>query len=96
MTVRLEGPIHRYIGLSTDEKPVPGLQYGGGTITDADLPSGSSFLESDTWLIYRWNGSDTWTLPALEPDPQLAALQEILVALTKISEIIEFRAEVGS
>jgi len=26
MTVRLEGTIRRYIGLSTDEKPVLGLQ----------------------------------------------------------------------
>lgn len=52
MTVKLEGAIRRYIGLSTDDKPADGL--------DDPLPAGSTFLETDTRRIYRFNGA-IWT-----------------------------------
>ena len=55
MTGRLEGSIRRYIGLSTDAKPVGFI----GTESDP-LPAGSSFLETATGDIYRWNGA-IWT-----------------------------------
>lgn len=59
MAVRLEGSIKRWIGLSTDTKPEPGqFSPDGEELTSAELPAGSSFLESDTGLIYRWNGHD--------------------------------------
>jgi len=50
MTVTLESTIKRYIGLSTDEKPVG--DFANGEV----LPVGSSFLETDTSRIYRWTG----------------------------------------
>ena len=57
MTVRLEAKIHRYIGLSTDERPYPGqIQPDGRELTDADIPVGSSFLAADTEDVWRWDG----------------------------------------
>ena len=44
MAVRLEGPVKRYIGSSTDDKPMD------------DIPSGSSFLETNTQDIFRFDG----------------------------------------
>lgn len=52
MAYKLEGQLHRYIGLSTDEKPT----------TSVAAPVGSTFFESDTGRMYRWNGSD-WDFP---------------------------------
>lgn len=96
MAVRLEGPIRRYIGLSTDDKPVLGLQFDGSTIAASDLPSASSFLETDTGLIYRWNGADTWTLAAAGTDEQLSVLQAILIEITQLRELTELRLAVGA
>ena len=95
MAVRLEGAIHRYIGLSTDAKPRP---FTGGDENSAPLagdmgegqtlPAGSSFLETDTGLIYRWDGVSEWTAfsPADASGPLLAA---ILGELTAIREMVE-------
>ena len=59
MTVRLEAKIHRYIGLSTDEKPYPGLFLANGEeVKEADIPAGSSFLEGDTDEVWRWSGRE--------------------------------------
>ena len=87
MTVRLEGTIRRYIGLSTDEKPVLGLQEDGSTIEASDLPAGSSFLESDSGRIYRWSG-EAWTLPVAETDEQLYVLQALLMEITQFREMV--------
>ena len=87
MTVRLEGTIRRYIGLSTDEKPVLGLQEDGSTIEASALPAGSSFLESDSGRIYRWNG-EAWTLPVAETDEQLYVLQALLMEITQFREMV--------
>lgn len=47
--VRLEGTIKRFIGQSTDLKPAT---------TDEDkIPAGSSFLETDTGKIARFDGN---------------------------------------
>lgn len=57
MTVRLETKIHRYIGLSTDERPYPGqILPDGSVVTAADIPAGSSFLAADTEDVWRWDG----------------------------------------
>ena len=87
MTVLLEGTTRRYIGLSTDEKPSVGLQIDGHTVGANDLPVGSSFLETDTGRIYRWNGN-AWTVPALESDDQLFVLQAILIEVTQLREMV--------
>ena len=90
MAVRLEGSIKRYIGLSSDTKPVLGWQPDGSTLTGADLPAGSSFLETDTGRIYRWDGASAWTLPILGPDDQLYVLQALLSEVTQLRQIVEF------
>lgn len=56
MTVRLETKIHRYIGLSTDERPYPGQVLDGRELTNDDIPVGSSFLAADTGDVWRWDG----------------------------------------
>ena len=58
MAVRLENTIRRYIGLSTDRKP-----YTFPLASDEEKPpEGSSFLESDTGAVFRWNW-DSWYGP---------------------------------
>ena len=89
MTVKLEGPIRRYIGLSTDDKPRLGAQFDGSTIAASDLPAASSFMETDTGLIYRWNGADAWVLAAAEADEQLYVLQAMLVEITQLRQMVE-------
>ena len=79
MAVKLETNIKRFIGLSTDAKPLP--------IVDSDLPVGSSFLENDTGTIYRWDGQ-MWLCPPAA-DQQLAVLQIILVEITQLRELVE-------
>ena len=69
MAVKKEATIARFIGLSTDEKPFIGqnINREGGSVylvAANDLPAGSSFLESDTGRIFRWNGVE-WTYPGL-------------------------------
>ena len=83
--VRLEGTIKRYIGVSTDTKPRPGIQDGDGNLlTTVDVPAGSSFMESNTGRIYRWSGSE-WTYSA-GVDGQAMVLEAILVELTQIRQ----------
>ena len=92
MAVRLETTIKRWIGTASDSKPTP-----GGTLFDpitntstpvlaADVPPGSSFLETDTGRIYRWTGSD-WTVFVPEEE-QSEYLQAILFELASIKEAI--------
>ena len=95
MTVLLEGSIKRWIGLSTDTKPAPGqTQFDprlntSNVLVAADIPVGSSFLEQDTGLIYRWNGLDAWarSSPA-EPSEQLYVLEALLVELTQLRQLV--------
>ena len=89
MAVQLEGSIRRFIGLSSDDKPQLGLQVDGRVFTAADLPAGSSFLETDTGKIYRWNGVDTWALPAPEADETLLVLQALLLEVTQLRQMVE-------
>lgn len=72
----LETTIQRYIGRSADDKP--------GTLRGSTKPPvGSTFFETDTWQIARYDGS----LWRYEPDnPVLAELQEIRDLLRKILE----------
>jgi hypothetical protein len=64
MTVRLETKINRYVGLSTDTKPYPGLRWmdaTGAEVEEGDVPAGSSFLEADTNEVWRWTGRE-WVI----------------------------------
>ena len=62
MAVKLEGSIQRWIGFSSDTKPGLGVDSENVTTAHADIPVGSSFLESDTGRIFRWTGT-TWIVP---------------------------------
>lgn len=84
MAVTLEGTIRRYIGLSSDRKPGTDPVPVGGESTP---PMGSTFLESDTGVIYRYdNGS--WRTPA-STDQQLVMLTYIFEELRQLSEILQ-------
>ena len=84
MTVKLEGSISRYIGLSTDTKPVG--DFANGEI----VPVGSSFLETDTGRIYRWNGAH-WNF-AEPTDETTALLTVIYLELRAVRATIELAA----
>lgn len=64
--VRLEGTIKRYIGTSTDEKP-----------TD-DVPAGSSFLETTTGTVFRFDGRMWIAAPGGE---EVSGLLEVVISL---------------
>ena len=86
MAVKLEGTIKRFIGLSTDTKPSVGLNLDGLTLTALDLPPGSSFLETDTGRIWRYNSLE-WVIHVPENE-QAEYLQAILFELASIREAI--------
>lgn len=94
MAISLEGSIKRWIGLSTDRKPQPGqTQFDpvlntSSPLTALDLPAGSSFLETDTGLIYRWDG-DQWTRSPDEGSEQLYVLQALLAEVTQLRQMVE-------
>lgn len=67
----LEGAIGRYIGRSTDDKP--GVLRG-----DAKPPSGSSFFETDTWRIARYDGNQWRYEPENPALDELKAIRELL------------------
>ena len=95
MAVRLEGSIRRWVGLSTDTKPAPGQTgFDPATNTSApivanDVPAGSTFLEENTGLIYRWNGVDTWSRAPAEESEQLYVLEALLAELTQLRQMVE-------
>ena len=63
----VEGSIKRYIGTSRDQKP-------GELRGDESIPAGSSYFETDTWRIARYDGA-MWRYEA--ENPVLAELGEI-------------------
>lgn len=73
MAFKAEGTIKRFIGTSLDTKP-PGV------------PPGSSFMETDTRKIYRYDGN-VWH-HAETVDEQLQTQQLILYELTQIRELL--------
>ena len=81
MAVKLESSTRRWIGLSTDVKPVSPAD---------EVTPGSSFLESDTGKIYRWDG-EAWRCPE-SSDLQAEVLQLILAELTQIRELVQLTA----
>lgn len=50
MTVKQETNMKRYVGLSSDGKPLPGAAEAGPV-------AGSTFLESDTGKLWRFDGT---------------------------------------
>ena len=91
MAVRLEGSIKRFIGESRDEKPIPGQTIfdpvRNTSLLIADIPAGSSFLETDTGIIWRWTGYKWSSAPADESD-QVYVLEAILVQLTELRQMV--------
>jgi hypothetical protein len=89
MTVKLEGQIKRFSGLSDDIKSMPQAQ--GGSMADGEiLPAGSSFLELDTGRIYRWDGDTRWVTGVQEHESSLLlrAIVAQLHLLIGLSETI--------
>lgn len=82
MTVRLESSIRRYVGLSTDPKPIG---YSG--IVADPIPAGSSFLETDTGDIWRWNGTEWTAHESIEASEWLAAIYGELRQLRELTEL---------
>lgn len=76
MAVRLEGSIQRWLGLSTDAKPT------------GDVSAGSSFMETDTGRIYRYDGT-AWTVPGEGIDTQGEWLALIYAELVQLREVVE-------
>lgn len=72
MAVRLEASIKRYIGLSTDVKPID--------IPNETIPSGSSFFETDTWKISRFDGVQ-WKVE--QTDTSVAERLDVMIELLK-------------
>lgn len=93
MSVILEGSIKRWIGLSTDTKPAPGQTRFDPVLNTStplvalDVPAGSSFLETDTGRIYRWDG-EQWAHSPAEEDAQVAVLQAVLNELTQLRQMV--------
>lgn len=86
--MRLESSIKRYIGLSTERKPRPGLTMEDGVVvTLSDLPAGSSFFEEDTGLVSRWTGL-VWT----EGFPEVRS-EELQIQIEILSELRAARTE---
>ena len=92
MAVRLEGAIHRYIGLSGDLKPTtltPAFTNAQGQIV-AQVPAppaGSSFLETDTGRMARFDGK-RWIYDADE-SATTHLLSDVLSQLHRIDEHLE-------
>lgn len=76
--VKLESVTRRYIGLSTDTKPVS---------PSDEVTPGSSFLESDTGKIYRWNGQE-WLCPPADTEA-LEISRAMLLELGQIRELLQ-------
>ena len=79
MATTLEGSIRRYIGLASDRKP------GVAPLSDvAEIapPVGSTFFESDTGTIYRYDNG-AWRVPE-STDQTNVLLGHILAELQRI------------
>ena len=90
--IRLEGTIRRYIGLSSDDKPVPVPSYrsvdGSNVVSPAEIMLvGSSFMETDTGKIWRWDGR-TWIHYEAEDENKIL-LSMILTELVGLSAIVQ-------
>lgn len=84
MAVTLEGSIKRWIGRSDDIKP---------TEADGVIPPGSSYMESDTGRILRWNG-DVWTPVESTNDDTVSMLSAILSTLEQIKDLLELSSDI--
>lgn len=82
MTVKLYSSQRSYIGESTDTKPVTGG-------ADGTIPTGSTFVESDTGRRFAWNGY-RWTLAATDIDNTdiLTRLDQVVAELKQTNEIL--------
>ena len=88
MAVRLETSIRRFIGLSTDEKPVPGVRRleDDHLYTAADIPAGSTLLETDRGWLWHYDG-ERWVRAAPDTSMEVWAAA-ILAELASIREAI--------
>ena len=79
----LESTIKRYVGLSTDTKPTGDFANG------ETLPPGSSFLETDTGVIYRWSG-EHWRAARVSDETE-ELLTAIYLRLDRLATAVELQ-----
>ncbi len=92
--MRLAPGPRRWIGVSTETKPIPGQGTNGNTINAADVTEGSTFFETDTGLTAIWNGT-TWVSQIVDAVP--AAMQSVIVdELTRIRRLLEVANDLDS
>lgn len=84
----LESATKRYIGLSTDEKPpVASFDEYGAYVETQAVPPGSSFLETDTWRIARYDG-ERWQYDAVDSDVT-ERLDSVIALLRAQNDLLE-------
>ena len=86
--MKLVAHVKRFIGLSSDVKPTTGYQLDGSdqTLSNVDLPAGSTSLETDTGDLPRWDG-EKWRVVPEGGSAQTAiaeALNEVLIELRQL------------
>lgn len=87
--IRQAGSPRRWIGLSIDQKPVPGaLDPNGIAFVAEDVTPGSTFFETDTLTTAVWNGS-SWVPGASTRDTQQPHFQTIADELLRIRRLLE-------
>ena len=86
---RLENSTARYIGTSVENKPAArGISIGSdGVESIIPIPPGSSFLETDTGHIFRFDGN-AWVYSPASGDTE-ALLGAILAELTMLREAVQ-------
>lgn len=87
--IRLAPSPSRWIGLSTDVKPIAGqTSLTGDVILAADVTVGSTFLETDTNAMSTWNGA-AWIRQSIADDSLLQETRAIGVELFRIRRLLE-------
>jgi hypothetical protein len=88
--IRLTESPRRWIGLSTDAKPIPGQAQNGGTdiVQAADVTVGTTFFETDTNRTATWNGA-SWVAAPVADDAMLQQLRTNGDELFRIRKLLE-------
>lgn len=87
--IRQAGSPRRWIGLSIDQKPVPGAADAAGSVFAAeDVTPGSTFFETDTLLTAVWNGS-AWVAGTPPSDAVVQQLRANHDELFRIRRVLE-------
>lgn len=87
--IRQQQTTRRWIGLSSDIKPVPGAADVNGSVYAAeDVTVGSTFFETDTNRTTTWNGG-AWVGGPSPSDDLLLQLKAQFDELLRIRRVLE-------